>query len=65
MAGSFGKTVLHVKSGNTMGQWGYLFEVYNDMTDGFKELDGGGNTGYAKTDVMAKVRYTMSVNHAV
>ena len=65
MVGSFGKTVLHVKSGNTMGQWGYLFEVYNDMTDGFKELDGGGNTGYAKTDVMAKVRYTMSVNHAV
>ena len=65
MAASFGKTVLHVKSGNTMGQWGYLFEVYNDMTDGFKELDGGGNTGYAKTDVMAKVRYSMSANHAV
>jgi Fe(3+) dicitrate transport protein len=65
MAGSFGKTVLHVKSGNTMGQWGYLFEVYNDMTDGFKELDGGGNTGYAKTDVMAKVRYSMNANHAV
>ena len=48
-----------------MGQWGYLFEVYNDMTDGFKELDGGGNTGYAKTDVMAKVRYSMNANHAV
>ena len=64
-AGSFGKTVLHVKSGNTVGQWGYLFEVYNDMTDGFKELDGGGNTGYVKTDVMAKVRYAMSTNHAL
>ena len=65
MVGSFGKTVLHVKSGNTMGQWGYLFEVYNDMTDGFKELDGGGDSGYSKTDVMAKVRYSMNVNHAV
>jgi len=65
MAGSFGKTVLHVKSGNTMGQWGYLFEVYNDMTDGFKELDGGGDSGYSKTDVMAKVRYSMNANHAV
>ena len=64
-AGSFGKTVLHVKSGNTVRQWGYLFEVYNDMTDGFKELDGGGDTGYAKTDVMAKVRYVMSTNHAL
>jgi len=64
-AGSFGKTVLHVKSGNTVGQWGYLFEVYNDMTDGFKELDGGGDTGYAKTDLMAKVRYAMSTNHAL
>ncbi len=65
MVGSFGKTVLHVKSGNTMGQWGYLFEVYNDMTDGFKELDGGGDSGYSKTDVMAKVRYSMNANHAV
>ena len=64
-AGSFGKTVLHVKSGNTVGQWGYLFEVYNDMTDGFKELDGGGDTGYTKTDIMAKVRYAMSANHAL
>ena len=65
MAASFGKTVLHVKSGNTMGQWGYLFEVYNDMTDGFKELDGGGDSGYSKTDVMAKVRYSMNANHTV
>ena len=63
--GSFGKTVLHVKSGNTVGQWGYLFEIYNDMTNGFKELYGGGDTGYAKTDVLAKVRYSMNANHAL
>jgi len=63
--GSFGKSVLHVKSGNTIGKWGYLFEVYNDKTNGFKELDGGGKTGYSKTDLMAKVRYAMNTNHAL
>ena len=44
--GSFGKTVLHAKSGDTMGKLGYLVELFTDNTDGFKELDGGGDTGY-------------------
>ena len=63
--GSFGKTVLHAKSGNTMGKFGYLVELFNDQTDGFKELDGGGNTGYTKLDFMTKLRYAFSDAHAL
>ena len=63
--GSFAKTVLHAKSGNTIGKLGYLFELFNDNTDGFKELDGGGNTGYTKTDFLTKLRYSFSNDHAL
>ena len=63
--GSFGKTVLHAKSGNTMGKFGYLVELFNDQTDGFKELDGGGDTGYTKLDFMTKLRYAFSDAHAL
>jgi len=63
--GSFSKTVLHLKHGSTEGQWGYLLQVFNDQTTGFKELDGGGDTGYTKADVLAKVRYSMNKNHAL
>ena len=63
--GSFGKTVLHAKAGNTMGKFGYLVELFNDQTDGFKELDGGGDTGYSKLDFMTKLRYSMSDAHAL
>ena len=63
--GSFGKTVLHAKSGDTMGKLGYLVELFTDNTDGFKELDGGGDTGYSKTDFMTKLRYSFSDAHAL
>jgi len=63
--GSFGKTVLHAKSGDTMGKFGYLVELFTDNTDGFKELDGGGDTGYSKTDFMTKLRYSFSDAHAL
>ena len=63
--GSFGKTVLHAKSADTMGKLGYLVELFTDNTDGFKELDGGGDTGYSKTDFMTKLRYSFSDAHAL
>ncbi len=63
--GSYGKSVLHLKSGDTTGKLGYLVELYTDNTDGFKELDGGGNTGYSKTDFMTKLRYSFSDAHAI
>ena len=36
---------------------GILFQVTRLASDGFKELDGGGKTGFLKRDVMIKARY--------
>ncbi len=63
--GSFGKTLLQARSGDVLGNFAYLIELYSDATDGFKELDGGGNTGYSKTDFMTKLRYSFSESHAL
>ena len=63
--GSFGKTLMQVRSGDSMGKFAYLIELYSDKMDGFKELDGGGDTGYSKTDFMTKLRYSFSESHAL
>jgi Fe(3+) dicitrate transport protein len=53
------QTVLgHVAIGGTGGQWGYLVEALRQDTDGFKTIDGGGDSGYALDDYLAKLRYT-------
>ena len=56
---------MQVRSGDTIGNFAYLIEFYSDKTDGFKELDGGGDTGYGKTDFMTKLRYSFSESHAL
>ncbi len=63
--GSFGKSLLQVRSGDVLGNFAYLIELYSDRTDGFKELDGGGDTGYSKTDFLTKLRYSFSESHAL
>ena len=63
--GSFGKTLMQVRSGDSLGNFAYLIELYSDKMDGFKELDGGGDTGYNKTDFMTKLRYSFSESHAL
>ena len=63
--GSFGKSLMQVRSGDSMGKFAYLIELYSDKMDGFKELDGGGDTGYTKTDFMTKLRYSFSESHAL
>ena len=37
--------------------WGVLVEGVRLQTNGFKELDGGGNTGFEKNEFMGKARY--------
>jgi Fe(3+) dicitrate transport protein len=56
--GSFGAKNIHAYTGTTSGQWGYLAETYQYSADGFKNLDGGGNTGFNKTDYLIKVRWS-------
>jgi Fe(3+) dicitrate transport protein len=55
MGGSFGGKNLHAYVGNAHSNVAYLVETFQYSSDGFKELDGGGNTGFNKEDYLAKV----------
>ena len=43
--------------GGSGEHWGFLLEAVRQETDGFKELDGGGHTGYELSDYVGKLRY--------
>jgi len=51
---------VHGYYGDTIGDLGVLIEAVNMRSDGFKELDGGGDTGFDKSDIMAKFRYDLT-----
>ncbi len=42
--------------GDSHGAFGWLAETYQNRTDGFKRLDGGGNTGFDIEDYLLKMR---------
>lgn len=46
----------HLAAGGATSWGGVLVEAVHVHTDGFKDLDGGGPTGFDRTDVMAKGR---------
>lgn len=50
----FGK--MHASWGMSWKHFGLLLEGVHLRTDGFKELDGGGDTGFAKNEAMLKLR---------
>ena len=52
---AFGK--LHGYYGDSTDRYGWLLEGVHLETDGFKELDGGGGTGFDKNDVLLKLRF--------
>lgn len=56
MGGSFGARNLHAHVGNAHKNFAYMVETFQYGADGFKELDGGGNTGFTKEDYLAKLR---------
>lgn len=58
LAGNDDNRTIHASVGDTFDRFGFLLETYQNRTDGFKELDGGGRTGYDKRDYMAKVRFS-------
>ncbi len=41
---------------------GFLIEGINIKSDGFKDLINGGDTGFDKSDILAKVRYNLAGN---
>ncbi|PAJ76153.1 TonB-dependent receptor [Pseudoalteromonas sp. NBT06-2] len=55
--GTEGYAKAHAYFGETHDNIGTLFEAVHIEADGFKDLDGGGNTGFEKNDFLAKVNY--------
>ncbi len=58
--GSFNSGRLHTKIGDSKEHFGYMVEYLNFNSDGFKDLDLGGNTGFDKNDLVAKFRLNSS-----
>ncbi|WP_339736568.1 TonB-dependent receptor [uncultured Sunxiuqinia sp.] len=56
LGGSFGGRNLHAFVGNSHKNFAYMVETFQYGSNGFKQLDGGGNTGFDKKDYLAKFR---------
>ncbi len=56
LGGSFGGRNLHAYVGNAHKNFAYMVETFQYGSNGFKQLDGGGNTGFDKKDYLAKFR---------
>ncbi|MGQ0503710.1 MAG: TonB-dependent receptor family protein, partial [Myxococcaceae bacterium] len=52
----------HVYYGNTLGKTSFVLEGVHLRSNGFKQLDGGGDTGFAKNEWMLKVRRILTDN---
>ncbi len=48
----------HLRVGDSGERFGWLVEGYQAGTDGFKELQGGGDTGFDTRDVLSRLRFT-------
>jgi Fe(3+) dicitrate transport protein len=55
-AGNFNSRNTQVVVGDNYQNFGFVSEYYNYNSNGFKNLDGGGNTGFDKSDYLAKFR---------
>ena len=49
---------VHAHYGDNDGRFGWLVETHQWQSDGFQDLDRGGDTGLEKQDYMAKFRFT-------
>lgn len=64
-AGNFNSRNTQVVLGNNYGNFGFVSEYYNYNSNGFKNLDGGGNTGFDKSDYLAKFRINTDEDHKI
>lgn len=60
--GSFNMNQQRLWIGDSKGQLSYLFEFNRMATTGFKQLDGGGNTGFDRRDFLGKIRWQSNAN---
>ena len=56
---------IHATAGNSSKNFGFLAETFQAKTDGFKELDSGGDTGFDKKDYVLKFRFNTNPNATV
>ena len=55
----------HVYAGDSYQYFGFLVETYQAVSDGFKRLDSGADTGFDKKDYLAKLRFNNSRSASV
>ncbi|WP_185782846.1 TonB-dependent receptor family protein [Croceivirga lutea] len=63
--GSFQSGSIHALLGDSKKNFGYAVEYLNYNSNGFKELDNGGNTGFDKNDLVAKFKVNTNPEAAV
>ena len=56
LGGSFEGRSVHAFVGNAHKNFGYVVETFQYGSDGFKQLDNGGQTGFDKKDYLVKFR---------
>ena len=61
-AGNYDSKNTQLVLGNSFKNFGFVTDYFNYSSDGFKDLDGGGNTGFDKTDYMAKFRVNTNLD---
>lgn len=55
-AGNYHSRSTELSLGDSRENFGFVTQYFNYNSDGFKALDGGGNTGFDKSDYLAKFR---------
>jgi Fe(3+) dicitrate transport protein len=58
--GQYGSGKAHLYAGDSSGHVDWLIETYQGRSSGFKNLDGGGDTGFALQDYVGKLRFHTS-----
>ncbi|MFQ5535656.1 MAG: TonB-dependent receptor family protein, partial [Sphingomonadales bacterium] len=51
---------IHATAGGSGEHYGFLFETYQNQSDGFKKLDNGADTGFDIEEYVGKVRFNTS-----
>ena len=62
VAGNYNSKNTQVIIGDSFRNFGFVTDYFNYNSDGFKELDGGGNTGFDKSDYSAKFRLNTNMD---